>query len=101
MRYNSSTKKISFLSNKNNENKGNNTNGNYDNFNITYNKYHKNKRNKPSLDIHTLKQHLRDLLKNGIEGKCKNKNNSQDKVNPFYSFNSNSKSQRVDIKNKG
>ena len=101
MRYNSSTKKISFLSNKNNENKGNNTNGNYDNFNTTYYKSHKNKRNKPSLDIHTLKQHLRDLLKNGIEGKCKNKNNSQEKVNPIYLFNPNSKSQRVDIKNKG
>ena len=101
MRYNASTKKISYLTNKNNENKGNNTNGNYDNFNTTYYKSHKNKRNKPSLDIHTLKEHLRDLLKNGIEGKCKNKNNSQEKVNPIYLFNPNSKSQRVDIKNKG
>ena len=101
MRYNASTKKISYLTNKNNENKGSNTNGNYDNFNTTYFKSHKNKRNKPSLDIHTLKEHLRDLLKNGIEGKCKNKNNSQEKVNPIYLFNPNSKSQRVDIKNKG
>ena len=102
MRYNSSTKKISFLTNKNNESKGNNTNGNYDNYNTTNVNKSKNKRKKKtSLDINTLKEHLRDLLKNGIEGKKNNKNNSQEKISQIYHNNNiNSKSQRVDIKNK-
>jgi hypothetical protein len=89
MRYNSSTKKISFM---NKENKNNSTNGNENYISTNVNK-NKNgiKKKKPSLDTAALKDLFVQLRKNS-------KNYSQDKGNTQIT--SNSKSQRVFTKNK-